>query len=289
VSHCRLLLAALILIFATGLASAADDPWLVSSQEYDPPDPYRGRSVIILHGFGGSPLDVKPLAEALRESGFRLVIPVLPGETKMTPALERGEQSVEERVAWLEGLMAEETERFGRRPFLVGFSMGATLATIVGGQGRADRLVLVSPFYSLAWGDDFLTGLSRFLSTVVPLVPKPWKGKVNDPEGYRRYYPGSYTVSLDAFLGLQELARTARERIDALQPTPVLVIASPDDKVASFEVTAKLFKGRENTEFVTLPGSDHILFYDYGRDEAIRRIKVFLEEDDAAPSHRGRR
>jgi len=285
----RLSALVLILVLGAGTAGAADDPWLVSPQHYDPPDPYRGRSVIILHGFGGSPLDVKPLAEALRESGFRLVIPVLPGETKMTPALERGEQSVAERVAWLEGLMAAETERFGRKPYLVGFSMGATVATIVAAEGTAERLVLVSPFYALPWGDDFLTGLSRFFSPVVPLVPKPWKGKINDPAGYSRYYPGSYTVSLDAFLSLQELAEVARESIASLPPIPTLVIASPDDEVASYEVTAELLDGREGTEFVTLPGNDHILFYDYAREEAVRRIRVFLEEERPPPPPAERR
>lgn len=273
----RLLAAVLVLVLSAGMAGAADDPWLVSPQNYDPPDPWRGRSVVILHGFGGSPLDVKPLAEALRESGFRLVVPVLPGETKMTPALDRGEQSVAERVAWLEELLAAETERFGRKPYLVGFSMGATVATIAAVEGTAARLVLVSPFYALPWGDDFLTGLSRFFSPVVPLVPKPWKGKINDPEGYRLYSPGSYTVSLDAFLSLQELAEVARESVPSLPPIPTLVIASPDDEVASYEVTAELFSGREGTEMVTLPGSDHILFYDYAREEAVRRIRVFLE------------
>jgi len=276
VGLCRLLLTALFLVFSAGAAAAVEEPWLVSSQEYNPPDPYRQRSVILLHGFGGSPLDVKPLAESLMEGGFRLVIPVLPGETTNTPALERGEQSTEEKVAWLTELVAEETGRFGRPPYLVGFSMGATLATIVGGQGKVDRLVLVSPFYSLAWGDDFLTGLSRLFSSVIPLVPKPWKGKVNDPEGYSRYHPGSYTVSLEAFLRLQELADRAEESVDDLT-IPVLVIASPDDGVASFELTEELFRDRKGTEFLALPGSDHILFYDYGREEAIRKVREFLE------------
>lgn len=275
---CLRFLAVLVVLLATCPAGAAEDSWLVSSQEYDPVEPSRRRSVIILHGFGGSPLDVKPLAEDLRASGFRLVVPVLPGETRLTPALERGEQTVQERVSWLEGLVEGETNRYGRKPILVGFSMGATLATIVAAGGGIERLVLVSPFYSLPWGDDFLTGLSRMLSTVIPLVPKPWKGKIKDPEGYRRYYPGSYTVSLEAFLGLQELAATAREAVPSLPPLPVLVIASPDDGVASFDVTARLFEGKGGVEFVTLPGSDHILFYDYGRLEAIRRIRIFLEK-----------
>ena len=279
----RLSAVVLIMVLGAGTAGAADDPWLVSPQHYDPPDPYRGRSVVILHGFGGSPLDVKPLAEALRESGFRLVIPVLPGETKMTPALERGEQSVVERVTWLGELIAAETERFGRKPYLVGFSMGATVATIAAAEGTVERLVLVSPFYALPWGDDFLTGLSRFFSPVLPLVPKPWKGKINDPAGYRRYYPGSYTISLDAFLSLQELAGVARESIASLPPMPTLVIASPDDEVASYEVTVELFQGREGTEIVPLPGNDHIIFYDYAREEAVRRIRVFLEEDRPQP------
>ncbi len=282
------MLAALVAAGAAPAAGAADGPdeavieqWVAAPQVFEPQAPERGRSVIMLHGFGGSPYDLKPLADGLRDTGFRLVLPVVPGETKRYSRRERDSLTAEERSRWLSGLVEEERARYGRNPYLVGFSMGGTLATIEGSRGTVDRLVLVAPFYSLPWGDSFLRKVSRSLASVLPYVPKPWRGKVNDPEGYRRYHPGSYTVSLRAFLSLQELAGTARNTLRTGRPLPeTLVLASPDDEVASFEVTEQLLRGRRDTRFLAFPGSNHILFYDYGAEEAIAAVRAFLLEEN---------
>lgn len=266
--------------------------WLSSPQVVEPPLPSSSsppRSVILLHGFGGSPYDVKPLADGLRGSGFRLVIPVVPGETGRYSRRERETLTPEDMTRWLSRLVEEEAARSGRRPFLVGFSMGGTLATIEGAKGGVDRLVLVSPYYSLPWGNGFLEKLSKGLAAVIPFVPKPWKGKVNDPEGYRKYHPGSYRVSLKAFERLQNLARQATALLSSpAEFPPTLVLASPDDEVASFEVTEGFFKGREGTSFLTFPGSDHILFYDHGAEEAVEAVRMFLTADhDSLPGGKG--
>ena len=255
--------------------------WLTSSREIDPVGPPRGRTVILLHGFGGSPYDMEPLASAMEESGFRLLIPVIPGETTQTAERDKGRLSVDDLLGWLRVLIAEERARFGKRPHLVGFSMGGTLATLAAAEGGIDRLVLISPYFSLAWGDEFLGFLSKVVAPVAPVVRKPWKGKINDPAGYRRYRPGTPFVSLPAFLRLREMADRAREKVPRLPALPTLVLASPGDEVASFEVTEMLFSARPKTRFVSFPGSNHILTYDYGWEEATAAIRSFLEAEEA--------
>jgi alpha-beta hydrolase superfamily lysophospholipase len=270
-----------------GEPGAGGDPgeWLSSSRVIEPAGPPRERTVILLHGFGGSPFDMEPLAAAMGGSGFRLLIPVIPGETAQTAEHDRGRLTVDDLLAWVRGLIAEEKARFGRKPHLVGFSMGGTLATLAAAEGGIDRLVLISPYFSLAWGDGFLGGLSGAVAHVAPVVPKPWKGKINDPEGYRRYFPGTPYVSLPAFRRLREMAERARRTVSRLPALPTLVLASPDDEVASFAVTESLFASRPRTRFVSFPGSNHILTYDYGRKEAHTAIRSFLEAGDKGPLH----
>ena len=265
-----------------GEAAAGGGPgeWLTSSREIDPAGHPRGRTVILLHGFGGSPYDMEPIASAMRESGFRLLIPVIPGETTQTAEGDRGRLSVDDLLVWLRNLIAEERARFGKRPYLVGFSMGGTLATLAAAEGVIGRLVLISPYFSLSWGDEFLVFLSEVVAPVVPVVRKPWKGKINDPAGYRRYHPGTSFVSLPAFQRLREMAERARGKVRRLPVIPTLVLASPGDEVASFEVTEKLFSSRPKTRFVSFPGSNHILTYDYGWEEATVAIRSFLEAED---------
>ena len=281
----------LFLLLCTGIGFTAGKPapgeegreppghWLTVDQAFEPTEVFRERTVVILHGFGGSPYDVKPLMNGLEGSGFRLLAPVIPGETERTTLEERGESTVEEKMAWLKGIIAAERDRFGRKPYIVGFSMGGTLATLAAAEGMVDRLVLVSPYFALPWGDSFLTGMSRAFSSVTPVVPKPWKGQVNDPEGYDRYEPGLSTVSLPAFHNLQEMAEIAREKAPDLPAIPIMVLASPDDEVASFSATEDLFRSRKDLEFISFPGNNHILFYDYDREKAVRIVREFLERD----------
>jgi carboxylesterase len=264
-----------------GEAVAGDAPgeWLTSSREIGPAEPSRGRTVILLHGFGGSPYDMEPLAAAMRESGFRLLIPVIPGETMQATEREREDLTTDDLLVWIRGLIAEEKARFGRKPHLVGFSMGGTLSTLAAAEGGIERLVLISPYFSLAWGNEFLGRLSSLVAPVAPTGPKPWKGKVNDPAGYRRYRPGTSFVSLPAFQRLRDMAERARREVARLPVLPTLVLASPGDEVASFEVTEKLFSARPKTRFVAFPRSNHILTFDYGRDEASAVIRRFLEAE----------
>ena len=46
------------------------------------------RSAVLIHGFIGSPFDMKPLGEHLAEKGARVVIPAMPGQN-YTFALKR--------------------------------------------------------------------------------------------------------------------------------------------------------------------------------------------------------
>jgi alpha-beta hydrolase superfamily lysophospholipase len=223
---------------------------------------------------------MEPIASAMQKSGFRLLIPVIPGETMRATEREREDLTVDDLLAWVRGVIAGERARFGKKPYLVGFSMGGTLATLAAAEGGIGRLVLISPYFSLAWGNEFLGLLSRAVAPVAPEVPKPWKGKINDPEGYRRYRPGTSFVSLPAFQRLREMAERAVGKVPRLPAIPTLVLASPDDEVASFAVTEKLFSTRPKTRFISFPGSNHILTYDYGRDEANAAIRGFLEAED---------
>jgi esterase/lipase len=76
------------------------------------------------------------------------------------------------------------------------------------------------------------------------------------------------------------MAERAVGKVPRLPAIPTLVLASPDDEVASFAVTEKLFSTRPKTRFISFPGSNHILTYDYGRDEANAAIRGFLEAED---------
>jgi len=249
--------------------------WVVADQELNPLSQPGKRSVILVHGFVGSPFDYKPLAEELRKEGFRVIAPVSPCQNRTIMAYNRGAYTSEMYIDWLSNIVEQEKELFGKKPYLVGFSMGGALSTIIASRGIVEKLVLIAPFYSLPIANDGIAQAAGLLKYFIPIIPKISKGKINDPSGYDRYMPGSNIISLHAFQKLGELAKSAHNCVEKID-VPVLVVGSPNDRVASFEHTLKLFRSHPNSKIIDFPASDHIILYDYDHNQAVREITGFL-------------
>jgi carboxylesterase len=266
-----------ILLFAAYEYAAAcrKEPWLTTTQVLLAGPGRAGPSAILLHGFGGTPRDFRSVAELLAQRGFRVVVPAIAEQTSISFAYGRGRLSPADYRDWLIGLIKDETAIGGRPPMLVGMSMGGTLAAIGAASCDVSKLVLVSPYFSLAAADAWITRSSRWLRWVLPVVPKVAKAQINDPDGYKAYETGSYLVSLRAFLQLDALAKAATAKVPALS-VPTLVLASQGDTVASFRATERLFAGRPQVRLLPYNRGNHILTYDYDRDSAIAEIVAFL-------------
>ena len=249
--------------------------WCLNSQTLNPSN--STRTAILVHGFVGSPFDLKPLAESLAKNDFKVVVPVLPGQLKKSFAYDRTKYSPTFFTNWLAEIIEIETEKNGKKPCLVGFSMGGTISTVVASQNSIEKLVLIAPFYSLVFADEFVHKSSRILRWVFPLVPKFKKGFINIPEGYDNYECGSYIVSLDVYNYLEILAGIANKVAPDIS-VPVLVVGSRNDVVASFDEIKETWNSNKNAKVLEFPDSNHIMFYDSNRDEIISNVTAFLVE-----------
>src|SRR5262245_27762812 len=256
-------------------ASSRKDSWLTSTQVLAGKGTEAKPSVILLHGFGGSPYDMRPLAERLAAHGYRAVVPALPAQTSASFAYGRGRMSPTAYRDWLGDLLRDEATLTGMAPMLVGFSMGGALAVIGAAQYPVSRLVLISPYFQLAVGGQWAAASPRWLRWLLPVVPKFAKGQISDPEGYKAYQTGTYLVTLRAFLQLTELAEIAKRKAAGLA-LPMLVMATRKDTVASFEATRRLFEGREQVEMVGCERGNHILAFDLDRERLMADVVAFL-------------
>lgn len=82
---------------------------------------------VLLHGFTGAGVSWNALPGALRAGGIAAVAPDLPGHGPEPPAVTRGGYGLEDALATIDWAVSEATED-GRRPLLVGYSMGGRLA-----------------------------------------------------------------------------------------------------------------------------------------------------------------
>lgn len=106
-------------------------------------------AALLIHGFMGSPAEMRPLGQRLHEAGWTVQGLQLPGFADQIDTL------FEQRAQDWRGAAVEAVEglRAGHRPVIVvGYSMGAAVALAAARQTSADALVLIAPFWNVGKG-----------------------------------------------------------------------------------------------------------------------------------------
>jgi carboxylesterase len=127
-------------------------------------------AALLLHGFPGTPAELRPLGEALSASGVSAFAPLLPG---FGPAMHRiSEVGLDDWLAaaaqaWYAVRAAHA------RPVLIGYSMGAALALRLAATYPPERLVLIAPLWRMlgaAWPVGALLPVLKHLQPSIPLL-----------------------------------------------------------------------------------------------------------------------
>lgn len=243
---------------------------------------------LLLHGFGGSPYDLKPLAQALATDDRTVLAPCLAGHC--------GESVREMRKAsqheWLEGARgAFERLRKGHRAVdIVGFSLGGLLALDLAKESSVRRVVLINPYTHVTYRWFYILSVRRWqglLGIVIPYVRKIRPGQINDPAGRDRYQPSYMHVPIRSYAELTELSDSVWDTTGSLDK-PLFFIYSMGDIVSSpsrmADYSRKLCAGAKD-RVLRLERSNHVLLYDYDRNEIVSSVLEFLasgvEEEQA--------
>lgn len=242
--------------------------------------------VLLLHGFGGSPFELRPLAQVLSGRGLRCVAPLLPGHGDDSERMA----SVDERD-WLSAAsFALDRLRGCRRIAVVGFSMGGALAIRLAASRPVDvsTLVLLAPALALHGPSQLFRLLfrNRAIAALWPAVDKG-PGDIAAP-GVPM--PPSRRIATRAAGPLDRTIREARRELPGVK-APALVLWGERDRVvprAAAEVAAREI-GSGPARLVVLPRSAHQLCLDYDRDRVAAEVGTFLERifavsaEEAAP------
>ncbi|MBC8098944.1 MAG: alpha/beta fold hydrolase [Armatimonadetes bacterium] len=147
-------------------------------------------AALLVHGFPGTPDEMRPTAEVLHAAGWTTHALLLPGFGADINTLR--ERTTDQ---WLTAVIEALTalKRQHTSVMLVGHSMGAALAIKAAAQTPVDGLIVFAPFYKLT---HVLWSLLPALKIVLPNV-KPFrlmKPDFNDPktrEGILNFMPGA--------------------------------------------------------------------------------------------------
>ncbi|MBN1994099.1 MAG: alpha/beta fold hydrolase [Anaerolineae bacterium] len=103
-------------------------------------------AALLVHGFPGTPVEMRPLAMALHRAGWSVCGPLLPGFGPQVATIF--ERDYTEWVAVVETKLAELQQKH-RPVLLVGHSMGGAVSIQAAARRSPDALALTAPFWQL--------------------------------------------------------------------------------------------------------------------------------------------
>jgi carboxylesterase len=167
------------------------------------------RGALLIHGFPGTPRELRPLGERLAEAGWTAHGTLLPGfgEDIATLASRTGRDWLRAAARHWRTIRARY-----RRTALIGYSFGATIVATLAAAAAPDRLVLISPWWRLGVPGDFLLPvLKRFVREVAPFR----RANFDDPR-LRAFFRD---VAPDLDLDDPEVRETLRRQLTIATPT----------------------------------------------------------------------
>jgi carboxylesterase len=221
---------------------------------------------LLIHGFAGSPAEVRPLGEYLAAQGITVRAPLLPGHGTTPEDLQQ--------TRWPQWVRAAEAElaalqsRYGA-VHVVGFSMGGLVALYLAAHHQvATVTTLACPAKLADWRQIFIP-LARYL---IPYYP----ARISNPElaaqldSYDRF-------PLKALHSVLHLAKQIRKDLPRVQ-APLLALQGERDKwiapdSADFIVANA---GSAIKERRYLPGRNHLITLERGREEVFRMVQRWI-------------
>lgn len=226
------------------------------------PDPPGDVGVLVLHGFTGNPVSMRPLAEGLAQRGFAVELPRLPGHGTRWQELQRTtwRDWTREAVGAFERLRARTCAQVA-----VGLSMGGTIALHLAASRGEDLagVVVINP--SLFSTDPRL----RLLPLLKLLLPSrgPLGNDIARPGADERPYPRTPLKALASFVEFQTSVKAALPTVKV----PTLVFTSRNDHVVEPENGRLVLDSIASTdrEQRWLERSYHVATLDYDLPEIV--------------------
>ncbi|MEQ8266458.1 MAG: alpha/beta hydrolase [Parvibaculum sp.] len=250
--------------------------------------------VMLIHGMWSRPAVWTHFRGYLEARGYRVLTPALRHHEHDGVHPELGTTSLADYVADLAG----EIARLGRKPFIVGHSMGGLLAQMLAARGLATAIVGLAPAQSAGiinidmrtvwvFRREF-TSMGFWRRPQLPSFDAMRYGALNglDDDDKEQLYS---TLIPESGRALFEIGWwfCDRRRTTWLNPAnidcPVLFLTGTDDRLTPFWLTqraAEAYDGRARLE--ALPGHAHWLPSEPGWERIAERTVHFFERDARA-------
>jgi len=231
---------------------------------------------LLIHGFTGTPKEMRWMGEYLNQQGFTCLGVRLAGhatvpEDMIASSWTDWTASVEDAYFLLRGV----TENI----FLIGLSMGGVLSLLMSTRLKVRGVIAISTLYKLP--DDRRLRYVKLISRFMPFMPKskeaPGAGWF-DKEAWREHvaYPQNPVLSLGELDKLLGEMRVALPKVNV----PVLLIHSKNDKYVLPEnmpqIDAALVNASDKT-MLYVTESGHVVTRDAARQQVFESAVEFIQ------------
>jgi carboxylesterase len=231
---------------------------------------------LLIHGFTGTPKEMRWMGEYLHQQGFTCLGVRLAGHATDPEEMIRSHWtdwtvSVEDAYSFLRGV----TDNI----FLIGLSMGGILSLLMSTRLDARGVIAMSTPYKLP--DDPRLRKIDWIARIVPYMPKSDEepgASWFDKEAFREHisYPMNPVRSIGQLNQLLGGMRAALPKINV----PVLLIHSKDDRYVPPESMELIFADLTGTSDKTklyITGSGHVIPRDAARHQAFESSLGFIQ------------
>ncbi|MCW5806248.1 MAG: alpha/beta fold hydrolase [Deltaproteobacteria bacterium] len=237
-----------------------------------------GLGVVLLHGFTGTPYEVRYLGEQLARAGFAVRAPLLPGHGTSLADLDR--TTWRDWAAHVDRAIEAVAAR-GRRVAVVGQSLGGLLA--LHAASLRPQVEAVATLAAPVW----LEGLSARVASwaergLLPVraIPKLGGSDVRDRRvrAENPCYPAIPVKALGELCAFMRVADAALPRITQ----PVLVLHAHKDHTAPVACATHIAERTRARRLRILPRSYHLIAADVERDIVAAEVIGFLRKGGTA-------
>jgi len=249
-----------------------------------------------VHGFTGTPYELRYLGEQVANAGFAAVGPLLPGHGTTVDDLDRTtwqdwvnavDAAIDRVSATLRvaahpgkaGVCDRTRERRGRIA-LVGQSLGGLLA--LHAASRRDDIVCVAALATPLWLGGFAGRVARWTQgplSFVRRLPKLGGSDVRDRRvrSENPCYPSIPTRALGQLLAFMRVVDDALPRVRC----PVLVVHARHDHTAPVACATRIAEATHAERLRILPRSYHLIAADVERDVVAGEVIALLQRHSA--------
>lgn len=223
---------------------------------------------LCIHGFTGSPFEVEPLGNFLKENTNWIVeTPTLPGHGGELARL-RGvvyQDWVQEAEQALQGMLAKCST-----VYLVGFSMGGVISGYLATKYPVKKLVLLS-------AAAYYINPKQLLQDIKEMATEGMRGTLGNNELFQRYRRKIKETPLTATFQFQRLVKELRPTLSQIE-VPTLIVQGELDGIVPVKSASFLYNTipSNERELVYLPKSKHLVCHDEDRDQLFTTVEKFL-------------